>query len=208
MKRRTSLKTEAAAIFLSSLSILSMITYVSMTPRPKEQFFQIYVLGETGMAERYHPDSNPNVAPGTRVKWYLGATNFMGSLQYVVLKVRLANSTMSPPDDSTKSPSSAPEIMEFRRVLMDNETWEFPLTWSVHEVEVVSDAYLIRSMTVNDRRLALGSVSALRGYNYRIIVEIWSLDVEDQRIVFGWRAGNERRVAWLQVWFNVTLPKP
>ena len=208
MRKNVSFHSESIAIFLSSLTILSTIAYVSVTPRPKEQFFQIYVLGETRMAEKYYPGGNPNIPLGVRVKWYLGATNFMGSLQYVVLKVKLANSTMSPPDDVNKLPSLAPMLMEFRRVLMDNETWEFPLIWSIDEIRIEGDACLITSMIVNDRKIFPEQVPARRAHNYRIIIEIWTLDPMDQRMIFGWRAGNERKVAWLQVWFNVTMPKP
>lgn len=205
---KSSLYGQSIAIFLSSLSILSMIAYVSMTPRPKEQFFQIYVLGETKMAEKYYPGGNPNIAPGIRVRWHLGATNFMGSIQYVVLTVKLGNSAILPPDDVNKLPSSAPILCEFRRVLMENETWEFPFTWSIGDVRVTSGECLISSMTVNDRKISPEPVSTVQGRNYRMIVEIWTLDPLDQHMVFGWRAGSERKAAWLQVWFNVTLPKP
>lgn len=185
-----------------------MIAYVSVTPRPKEQFFQIYVLGENKMAEKYYPNNNPNIPVGTRVTWHLGATNFMGSTQYVVLKVKLSNSTIEPPNDQEKLPSPAPEITEFHRVLINNETWQFPFIWRIEDTKIRGDNYHLTRLNINNRKIETQQVSAKRGHNYRIIVEIWTLDPMDQRMIFGWRTGNERRVAWLQVWFNATITSP
>jgi len=206
MSTKLSAYSMSVAIFLSSLAILSMIAYVSLVPRPKEQFFQIYVLGETKMAEKYYPNNNPSIATKIRVKWHLGATNFMGSLQYVVLKVKLANSTIPAPDDANKLPSPGTLVKEFQRVMMDNETWEFPFTWSIENVRLTRETLFITSMAVNDRTVSIAS-EARNGQNYRLIVEIWTLDQLDQKMIFGWRAGNDRKVAWLQIWFNATLPK-
>jgi len=183
-----------------------MIAYVSLVPRPKEQFFQIYVLGETKMAEKYYPNNNPNIALKTKVRWHLGATNFMGSLQYVVLKVKLANSTIAVPDDVNKLPSAGTSVREFQRVMMDNETWEFPFTWSIETVRLTRETLFITSIIANDRTVLIES-PARNGHNYRLIVEIWTLDPLDQKMIFGWRAGNDRKVAWLQIWFNATLPR-
>ena len=59
-------------IFITSILIYSTIAYVSTTPRPKEQFFQLYILGENKMAERYYPNNNPNISPNTTVQSYNG----------------------------------------------------------------------------------------------------------------------------------------
>jgi len=49
-----------------------------------------------------------------------------------------------------------------------------------------------------------GQVSALNGHDFRIIFELWTFDPITQHLIFGWRAGGEYKVAWLQIWFNVT----
>ena len=199
----------AVIIFISATIIFSMLAYVSVTPRPKEQFFQFYVLGETRMAERYYPDNNPDIPVGRLVKWYLGATNFMGSVQYVVIKVKLGNSTIRAPDDINYTPSAAPVLHEFGRVLMDNETWEFPFAWIIGEVIEIGDMTCATVLVINVKdgaEVRSGQVSALNGHNFRIIFELWTLDPLTEDLVFGWRAGGERRVAWLQVWFNATKP--
>jgi len=199
----------ALVIFISATIIFSMLAYVAVTPRPKEQFFQLYVLGETRMAERYYPDDNPNIPVGRSVQWYLGTTNFMGSIEYVVIKVKLGNSTIKAPDDVNYLPSPAPVLMEFRRVLMDNETWEFPFAWIIGEI--VEDGNTTRATVLvvnvkNGVEVRRGNVSALNGHNFRVIFELWTLDPASEDLIFGWRTGGERRAAWLQVWFNATKP--
>jgi len=199
----------AVVIFISATIIFSALAYVAVTPRPKEQFFQLYVLGETRMAERYYPDDNPNIPVGRSVEWYLGATNFMGSVQYVVIKVKLGNSTIKAPDDVNYMPSPAPVLLEFSRVLMDNETWEFPFAWIIGEVSDTGDMTCATVLVINVKdgaEVRSGQVSALNGHNLRIIFELWTFDPLTEDLVFGWRVGGERRVAWLQMWFNATKP--
>ena len=196
----------AAAIFLSSTIVFSTLAYVAVTPRPREQFFQIYVLGETKMAERYYPNNDPNIPLGQEVRWHVGATNFMGSVQYVVIRAKLSNSTIMAPNDTSHTPSPAHVLLEFKRVLLSNETWEFPLVWRISKVDRRGDNIALTVLEANDLEIHGNEVGALKGHNFRILLELWTLDPENGSLVFGWRAGNERRVAWLQVWFNVTGP--
>jgi len=198
----------AATVFICVTVVLSTLTYVALTPRPREEFFQIYVLGETRMAERYYPGNNPNIPAGQAVKWHVGLTNFMGSIQYVAIRAKLGNSTIKAPSDVDHTPSPAPMLMDFRRVLMNNETWEFPFVWMIKEVRGNGDVVRIAVLDLNGVEIRNGEVSALKGRNFRIIFELWTLDPESGNEVFGWRAGAERRVAWLQVWFNATSPRP
>ena len=199
----------AVTLFISATIIFSMLAYVAVTPRPKEQFFQLYVLGENRMAERYYPDNSSNIPVGRSVQWYLGTTNFMGSIQYVVIKVKLGNSTIKAPDDVNYIPSAAPVMLEFGRVLMDNETWESPFGWMIGEVRQDGNVTYATVLVINVKdgvQIGSGRVSAINGHNIRIIFELWTLDPLTGDLMFGWTAGGERRAAWLQVWFNATKP--
>ena len=199
----------ALVIFTSATIIFSMLAYVAVTPRPKEHFLRLYLLGETKMAEHYYPDNNPNIPVGQPVKWYLGTTNLMGSVQYVVIKVKVGNSTIEAPDDVNYLPSPTPVLLEFSRVLIDNETWEFPFTWIIEEVREdgnMTHATVLVINVKNGVEVRSGQASALNGHNFRIIFELWTFDSLTGSLMFGWSAGGERRVAWLQIWFNATKP--
>jgi len=194
----------ALTIFISATIVFSTLAYVTVTPRLREQFFQIYILGETKKAERYYPNNDPNIAVGQVVRWYVGTTDFMGSMQYAVIKVKLANSTIKAPDDVNYTPSPAPALLQFKRVLMNNGTWEFPFMWTVKEISVNGSLVNLRILDINGLEVRNSYVSALKGHNFRFIFELWTLDPQSESLVFGWGTGSERRVAWLQVWFNAT----
>jgi len=196
----------ALTIFISATIVFSTLAYVAVTPRPKEQFFQIYVLGETKKAERYYPNNNPNIAVGQVVKWYVGATNFMGSVQYVLIRVKLGNSTIKAPDDTYHAPSPGPMLSEFKRILMNNETWEFLFTWVIREISANGEGIRPTVFEINGVRIQNSDVRASKGHNFRVFFELWTLDPQSESLVFGWRTAAERRVAWLQVWFNATGP--
>jgi uncharacterized membrane protein len=198
----------AVTIFISTTIVFSMLAYVVVTPRPKEQFFQIYVLGDGGKAERYYPGNDPNIPVGRMVTWHVGATNFMSSVQYVVLRMKLGNSTIKAPDDTNHFPSPAPVLLEFKRVLMNNETWEFPVVWRMREIRVNGTVVTPVVLEVNGVGIRNSDVNALKGYNFRLFFELWTFDPENGAVIFGWKTGAERRVAWLQIWFNATGPIP
>lgn len=196
------------AVFVTVLIVAEMIAYVATTPRPHEQFFQLYVLGSNRMAADYYPNDDPNIRLGDPVRWYLGVTDFMGNVQLVAVRVKLANQTISPPDDQQASPSPAPMITEFRRFILNNETWEFPFVWQIVDAHLAEGSVYVSEFQINNQTYTLQDSSALNGHNFRVIIELWTWNVDNAALQFGWQTGTERRVAWLQVWFNVTSTPP
>jgi len=191
-------------IFMASLLIYSTIAYVSTTPRPKEQFFQLCVLGETKMAEKYYPNDNSTLPLDTPVKWFLGVTNFMGSVEYVTVKAKLGSQTSQLPNETSTTPANLPTLIEFRRILLDNETWETPFTWKIVNIETKSETAFL-TLNINNKTITIQDVGANSGYNFRIIFELWTLDKETKNPIFGWKTQGQRRAAWLQIWFNATI---
>lgn len=191
-------------VFITLLIIFETIAYVATTPRPSEQFLQLYVLGAKHFVADYYPNDNPNIRPHDSVRWYVGVTNFMGTVQLVAIRVRLGNETIPPPDNARALPSPAYLITEFKRFILNNETWEFPFTWQITNASAVGGSIYISRFQINGQTFQLQGSSALGGYNFRLIIELWTWDIESATFQFGWQASNERRVAWLQVWFNMT----
>jgi len=196
-------KKRAVVVFVSAFMIFAMLAYVAVTPWPKEKFFQLYALGETRMAERYYPNNDTNIHADTPVKWYVGTTNFMGSTQLAVIRAKLGNQTLTSPNETAATPAPLPTIVEFRKVLQNDETWEFPFNWKITNTSSVGNLTYL-TLNINGIETHIGDVGAKDGYNNRLIFELWTLDVESNDIIFGWRASNQRRAAWLQLWFNAT----
>jgi len=193
-------------VFLTLLVIFEMVAYVTTTPRPREQFFQLYVLGANRLLSDYYPNNDPNIGVGDLVRWHLGVTDSMGSVQLVVIRIKLANQTIRPPDDLQAQPSPAPLITEFRRFIQDNETWEMPFFWQIVNADMPEGSTRILEMQINNETYQVPVVTAVDGHNFRVILELWTWETQSETLQFGWSSGNERRVAWVQVWFNMTNP--
>ncbi len=103
------------AVFIVLLIAFEMIAYVSTTPRQQQRFFQLFVLGANHMAADYYPNNDPNIRLGESVLWYIGVTNLMGNAQLAVVRIKLGNWTITPPNDLRGTPSPAPLLAEFTR---------------------------------------------------------------------------------------------
>ena len=178
---------------------------MAILPIRDEKFFSFSVLGQDGLAYNYYPGDDPNIELEEEVNWFIHLYNHMGDLQYVAVRVKLLNSTMSAPDSNICNPSPAPMIYEVRRVLFNNETWIFPFSWSVINVEWVGNFLNVSSFSINDNVIDTHIVS-INGYNYRVVLELWIFNETLGDFQYVWGQNDEFRCAWIQVWFNVTSP--
>jgi hypothetical protein len=191
------------AVFITLLIIFATIAYLSTATIPREQFFQFYVLGANGQTKNYFPDSSGNLPLNTSVRWYLGTINNMLSPQMVVLKIKLGNLTALSPTDVPPTPANLPIIAEYKRILIHNETWTLPVDWKVTEIRNINSSVYL-TLQFGNGTVSVGDVSATNGTFFRIILELWTLDGRSGDYMFGWRTGDVQKVAWLQLWFNVT----
>ena len=191
-------------VFLTFLVIFEMVAYVTTTPRPREQFFQLYILGANRLLSDYYPNNDPNIGVGDLVRWHVGVTDFMGSVQLITIRVKLGNQTIRTPDDLQAQPSPAALVTEFSRFIQDNETWEIPFFWQIVNADTLRGSTRILEMQINNETYQVPGLTALDGHNFRVILELWTWETQSETLQFGWSSGNERRVAWVQVWFNMT----
>jgi hypothetical protein len=175
-------------------------------PRRGEPFMALAVLGEEGMAEKYYPGDDPSIGVGEEVHWTLYLYNHMGEVRYVAVRVKLLNSTMSSPNSTSCSPSPAPVVYEVRRILLDNETWLYPLDWSLTDVGGDGGLVSIEGLMMNGEAFQTDAES-VHGYNFRVVLELWTYDEASEGFIFGWASGEESHCVWNQIWFNATLPK-
>jgi hypothetical protein len=194
------------AVFILLVILAETGVYVAITPRPQEQFFQFYILGKNRLAADYYPLNDTNLHVGSNMSWYVGVTNSMGSVQLVEIRLRLGNGTTSTPNDTTGTPSSAFELLAFDRALMDNETWELPIAWNIANATKTANSTRIIIMQINNQLYEPSDWSAFKGYNFRLILELWVWQPNTNTFEFGWSNSGQRRTAWLQIWFNMTNP--
>jgi hypothetical protein len=132
----------------------------------------------------------------------------MGTVQLVALRLKLCNQTISPPSDLNATPSPAPLVAEFWRFIQNNETWEMPFFWQIVNGDRVGSSTRVLALQINNETYPVLGTTAVNGYNFRLIIELWTWEVQSATLQFGWSASGERRVAWVQVWFNMTSPVP
>jgi uncharacterized membrane protein len=192
-------------VLIILLIVCETVAYVATTPRPREQFFQLYVLGANHMTADYYPSNDTDIRIGEPVTWYLGVTDNMGTVQLVSIRVKIGNQTIKPPDDQQALESPAPVVTEFMRFIQDNETWEVPFVWSITDAIPVGGSTRILTLQINNETYQLQDSSASNGRNFRLTFELWTWQAND--FEFGWTASGEHQVAWLQVWFNMTNPR-
>jgi hypothetical protein len=194
-------------VYISVCLVLVLASFapvvIAYLPRRGEPVMALAVLGEEGMAEKYYPGDDPSIEVGEEVHWTLYLYNHMGEARYVAVRVKLLNSTMSAPDSTSSTPSLAPVVYEVRRVILDNETWLYPLVWSLLKVGEYGDLVSIEGLMINGRIFQTG-VEAVHGYNFRVVIELWVYDEASENFIFGWMSGPESSYAWNQIWFNVT----
>jgi hypothetical protein len=128
----------------------------------------------------------------------------MGNVQLVSIRVKLGNETISPPNDTQGLSSPAPLIAEFMRSIQDNKTWELPIVWRLLNVSSVEGSTRILGLQINNQSFLVQDSSARDGYNFRLIFELWTWNVDSGALEFGWWQATDHRVAWLQLWFNAT----
>jgi len=199
-------KRSLMAVFVVLIIATETAAFMATTPHPQEQFFQFYVLGSNQLAADYYPQNNPDIPVAAPVSWYLGVTNFMGSAQLVEIRVKIGNETTIPPNDTSAVASSAPELIAFDRFLMSNETWEFPLAWSISNATATSGSTSILAARIDNETYQISNWSATNGLNFRVILELWVWQTDTNAFEFGWSNNGERQTAWLQIWFNMTSP--
>jgi hypothetical protein len=204
-KKRSKRKITYAVIFII---VLLTGVYLTTTPRPSDDFFQFFILGNNGLAADYFPNnSTGTINMGARDNWTLNVVNKFPNVQFVELVVKLGNLSSAAPNATLFKPADLPVITTFLAVLKPNATWQVPFDWNVSE-GTPSSGYLPISLTINNEFYST-STTALNGDNFRFFFELWSASTPNtNNLHFGWvgREGEnpEPEAAWLQVYFNVT----
>ena len=200
---------ELRLIFIS-ICVIIVITpitplLIDHLPSKDESFLALAVLGDGNLAENYYPGDDPSIEVGEEIHWILYLYNHMGDIEYTSIKVRLLNSTMNPPDTTALTSSTAPVLMEFRQVLLKNETWIHQFNWEI--LNMTNDDGITRINTLNINNDTFQTDVVSRGsVRFRLVFELWTYDEKSEDFVFSWITQGNKRCAWTQIWFNVTTP--
>ena len=116
------------------LAIILLTMTLSFFPLNEENFTSMAILGTNSkgvpLEGYYFPGDNFTIHLGKVMNWKIVLYNHRDSAQYVLVKVKILNSTMTAPNNVLGTPSSAPTIYETTKLLAKNSTLPIPFTWS------------------------------------------------------------------------------
>ncbi len=113
-------------VVLSAIIILvGLLVYISFTPPQEETFSALYLLDSEKKAENY-PQLLVLGKNNTFLLW-VGVENFMDRIEHSSVLVKVDNGT------GDTNPSPIDSVYRFEKILLDEETWEFPITFSINQ---------------------------------------------------------------------------
>jgi uncharacterized membrane protein len=118
-------RTVAVAVLSAIIILASLLVYTLLTPVPQKPIVSIYLLNSEKKAGNL-PELLVLGENNTFLLW-VGVENFMGKIEYSSVLVKVTNGT------GQVNPSPTDPDHSFERVLMDKETWEFPMTITMNQ---------------------------------------------------------------------------
>jgi len=194
---------EVLAIYLGFLIMTSLFAWVNAHQPTTEQFASISLLGSNNTATDYFPNNIPKVTLNEQIQWNAQIYNHMGTAQLFLAYIKLSNTSyILGPNATSNSPNREPPLAQFYRVVLNDQTWNIPLEWSLTGESIAGGQTTIQNMTLNGSPTAPVDVSAVGGSGFRIIVELWSYDVEGKSFIFSFEANEVLESIFNQIYFN------
>jgi hypothetical protein len=196
-----------AAFVLFNLVGFAYLWVIGTPTAQSDHYFTISTVGPTGLANDYYPaatGNRPIINVGEQVSWDVQVYNHMGYAQWVAIRLKLTNQTVAGPSDLNATPNTSPVIYQYTHLLNANETWSFPLTWSITKVSHFSGNTLITGLLINKTQLVNVSSEARAGINFRMVIELWNFNSTLQDFQFPWYSDGRLSTSWNQIWFNST----
>jgi hypothetical protein len=194
-------KAEFLTVLLVSLIIYLSITYAVTTHRIDEEYFQMYILGKEKTADKYYPYENNRTIPlNNNVTWYIIVENYVRKPSLVLIKFKLGNSTKKTVDDSKFEPAEIPVIQEMTKVLLPDEKWVIVLTWKIVKIEKINGLYYL-TLDWNGTKIPIYDLGSK--YLFRFVIELWTYN--NGKFILGWDSIQGRKIAWLQMWFEILI---
>jgi hypothetical protein len=193
---------EFLTLFLAFLVLTSLVAWVVANPPTNEDFASISVLGSRMNTVSYFPNNITTVFLNEPIQWNVQVYNHMSTTQLFAVYIKLANVTATSPNATSNTPSGGSLLLQSHRAVLRNETWNLPLAWSVTSETSVSGTTKIQSMTINNALVPGIDLSAVGGTNFRIVIELWSYDVQTHSFLFSFMTRTGLNSVFNQIWFN------
>ena len=186
-------------LFGSFSLVYSSIAYYSLSRPPSQEFIAWGIFSPSGSLSNYFSGAGANVSVGQTLDWHFAITNQMGSIQYVKVIYRLANST-SPNPNATVPASIVPQLGNSSVFIPNGRMAFVNFTWSVTSKSSQGGMIFI-NMRINGQQVS-PPVGAVGGQRFRFFFELWTFDIASNSFQYGYKGQSSRVGVPLQVWFN------
>jgi len=186
-------------LFGSFSLVYSSVAYYSLSRPPSQEFMAWGIFSPSGSLSNYFSGAGANVPVGQTLDWHFAITNQMGSIQYVQIVYRLANST-SPNPNATVPASIVPQLGNSSVFIPNGRTAFVNFTWSVTSKSSQGGMIFI-NMRINGQQVS-PPVGAVGGQRFRFFFELWTFDIASNSFQYGYKGQSSRVGVPLQVWFN------
>jgi len=187
-------------IFISLATIFTSATFYIISPKPAQSYMGFGVYSQQGL-QGYVP-GNMTVTPPQTLNWNLTVANRTGREQFIMVIVRLGNSTTFSPN-VTSPATPLPELGRIDGFVSDGETSNINFTWTVESTNQTG-AVVFLNLRINGQSVSSAPVGAVSGLDFRLIFELWTFDLSSGSFQYGYPGEFAQIGTWLQVWFSTS----
>jgi len=187
-------------VFLSLTTIFTSATFYIISPKPIQSYMGFGIYSQQGL-QGYVP-GNMTITPPQTLNWNLTVANRTGREQFLMVIVRIGNSTTFSPN-VTSPATPLPELGRLDRFVGDGETSNINFTWTVESTNQTGDLVFL-NLQINGQSLSSAPIGSVLGSNFRLIFELWTFDLSSGSFEYGYPGEFAQIGTWLQVWFSTS----
>ncbi|HEX9240136.1 MAG TPA: hypothetical protein VF910_05725 [Candidatus Bathyarchaeia archaeon] len=187
-------------IFISLATIFTSATFYIISPKPAQSYMGFGVYSQQGL-QGYVP-GNMTITPPQTLNWNLTVANRTGREQFIMVIVRIGNSTTFSPN-VTSPATPLPELGRIDRFVSDGETSNINFTWTVESTNQTGDLVFL-NLQINGQSVSSAPIGSVSGSNFRLIFELWTFDLSSGSFEYGYPGEFAQIGTWLQVWFSTS----
>lgn len=187
-------------VFISLATIFTSATFYIISPKPTQSYMGFGVYSQQGL-QGYVP-GNMTITPPQTLNWNLTVANRTGREQFIMVIVRIGNSTTFSPN-VTSPATPLPELGRLDRFVGDGETSNINFTWTVESTNQTGDLVFL-NLQINGQSVSSAPIGSVSGSNFRLIFELWTFDLSSGSFEYGYPGEFAQIGTWLQVWFSTS----
>ena len=158
-----------ALILMAAMPALSMVVNFSKGVEP---FSELWLLGPT-----HNIDYPSRLKVDEQLHLSVGIGNHLGYSAYYVIYMKFQNQTQPLPDAFNSKPSPSLPLYEFHVFLMNEKTWEAPLTFAILGASRSSNSSVVSRISINNMVFLVNRSSKWdsksKGFYYQLVLELW-----------------------------------